>query len=1186
LFLKFIELQGFKSFPDKTRLTFDKGITAIVGPNGSGKSNLSDSIRWVLGEQSGKSLRGGKMEDVIFGGSAQRKAMGFAQVSLGLDNSDGRIPDVGNELVVSRKYFRSGDSEYLINGKRVRLQDIRETFFDTGLSRNGYSIIEQGRIAAIVSAKSKERRQLFEEASGIAKYRYRKEEAQKKLEAAEDNLSRLRDILDELESRVEPLREQSEKAKKFLELQKERRSLEITLYCDTIERSSKAVNEQEEKLEIASIDYDKAQQEQDDIDEGIEREFERNREISAIVDDNNGKINGITEQLASLEAEKTVRSNEKIRAQTTVQSLENELKTVGDEQDSSDRRRRELNDRMTALTEKSEQIDGELAEIRRLVDELDDMRTRKDVRHGELSAQLMKLTAEQTDLKLSVGSFTAELGQLSARLDAIRAMLPAAEKSVEDGREKNKRLKKELEDNTDELTGNNNQKNGYNLKLASKTEQLENIDARDGQIRSQIDELRHRAHALEETEKSMDGFYPSVKRVMEAGTRRELRGIVGTVAQLISIKSGCEVAIETALGTAIQNIVVENERSAKDAIYFLKKTKAGRATFMPLDTVKGSRFDDEQVLKSDGTVGLASRLVSCDARYESIISGLLGRIIVAEDLDAAANIARACKYRYRVVTLDGQVVNAGGSFTGGFSSRSAGVFSRRSEIERLNSQADELERELLSHSGERKELADEINTLRAELTVIGSEEIKLGVEKIRIETEMTAADNELSGAISTHENMKREADEIEKSIKSRTDGIEQSGKRLDEIAVQIADIESSEDMRDDTELADRRSALSERLTTVRIGKMETQKDIEGVEQSLAELAERQSEKLSRRQAIDDEIKSLNELCLRIDEEQKLSQVKAEELTEQREALRRGTEAVIAERFEHEKEVARLRESQRQTIARKEELGREKARLEERRDMLRRDFDQAVAKLWEDYELTRNEAVRQCVEFTSVSALRQNVASLRGKIRALGSVNVGAIDEYAEVSQRYEFLSEQVNDVDSSKKQLLDMIKSVTAEMRTIFTDSFAQIADNFSRAFADMFGGGTARISLSEDEDVLESGIEIDVQPPGKIINNLAALSGGEQALVAIALYFAILAVNPSPFCVLDEIDSALDDVNVDRFARYMSHLTDNTQVLAITHRRGSMEVADTLWGVTMQEEGVSKLLKLTVSEAKLVVGN
>lgn len=1184
--LKYIEIHGFKSFPDKTRITFQKGYTGIVGPNGSGKSNISDAVRWVLGEQSSKSLRGDKMEDVIFAGAELRKPMGFAQVSLCLDNSDGRIADVGDELVVSRRYYRSGDSDYLINGSSVRLRDVREMFMDTGLGRDGYSIIGQNRITEIVASKPRDRREIFEEASGIAKYRFRKNEAAGRLAAAEDNLSRLRDILDELEARIGPLTQQSEKAKRFLELSEQRKSLEITLYCDTIERSRESLREQKDKIDIAANDYREIQRLIDESSQKIEDLYDDNRRRNLEIEGLNSEIEDLNRRAGEADSDSAVALNDIAHALERIEALKEEADALGgsgaQRLEEISRREGELRNCVRAQRTLEAEVEALEAELAVLVRDSEDC----DRAHREALERLAAVQARLTDIRVETASARAEISASAGRERAVGEQLPELKSRLGDAEAERVELSDELERIDDEIAAVTNRKNGFELKLGSRQAKYDDAKQKQRALSARVSETENRINVLRDMERTMDGYLPSVRRVSQAAAERRLRGIVGTVASVITVRGGCELAVETALGAAAQNIIVENERAAKDAIAFLKQSRAGRATFLPLDTIKPSRFDMRERLSDEGVVGLASELVTSDARFADIVSSLLGRTVITDDINTASAVAKRMGYRYRAVTLDGQVINAGGSYTGGYSSRQAGFFSRRTEIEKLEGELAAAKKSADEASEVLDGLKRELSALDAEITAADSDLANLSGDRIRTEGELgraAAGIASLEDAVSASE---AELERISSDRRAREELIradEEEALRLSNEEKRLEE-EASRGESGAKELLERRGELSDRLADRRIALAERRKDNENRSMQIDNLRAQGDDAGKRAELIKETIAETQRSA---DDKRALSEsfrAAAAALRETAEEKRRAIESAAAVREQTEKQAVELRREQDGLIEKRQQLASEQARLEERRESLQKEYQSAEAKLWEEYELTKEEAAEKCVSFSSVSELRTQVAGLRNRIRALGAVNVAAIDELKEVSERYGFMKTQVDDVERSRDELLKLISGLEGEMKEIFTRSFNEINARFVDVFSELFGGGSAKLYLTDEEDILESGIEIDAQPPGKVIKNLASLSGGEQSLLAIAIYFAILAVNPSPFCILDEIDSALDDNNVVRFAGYLQNVCDNTQIIAITHRRGTMEGAGVLYGVTMQEEGVSKLLKLNVDEARLVI--
>ena len=1175
---KELEVQGFKSFPDKVKITFDAGVTGVVGPNGSGKSNLSDAVRWVLGETSSRQLRAaGKMEDVIFGGTRRRSAMGFASVRLTLDNTGHTLDVDADEVTIGRKYYRSGDSEYTINGQVCRLRDVYELLLDTGIGRDGYSVIGQGRIAEIVAAKSSERREIFEEACGIAKYRYRKTEAERRLAAAGENLERLRDILGELESRVGPLEKESAKAQKFLELSEQRKTLEVTLWTDSVHRARDTVRQQVRDYETAQADYERFDGEAKAAEQEAEEIRMQAQQLTIAVERLNGDIRSITEQISGSDSRIAVLENDILRNEESIASLRSEIEAGeqdGAEADAALQRHRAVAAKMEAEGEKlAAEIDALNAELTKLADASNASGARKDT----LRAEITDLTAKRTEAQ--VAQAAAEAAEETAR-----QRLPALEQAVQEGTDQWETARQDLTDTIryrEMLTENEKQlanvRSGLELKLKNRKAALDEADTAEQRLGRELDAARQRLSVLRELEKNMDGYQNSVKAVMRAAGARRLRGIIGPVSAILKVEPGCEVAVETALGAALQNIVVENEAAAKAAIALLRSDNAGRATFLPLDTVQPGVFRG----RLSGTARLASSLVQADARYDNIVSNLLGRIIVVEDINEASRVARDNGFRSRVVTMDGQVINAGGSFTGGSVQRSAGLFTRKQEMEELRIRAAKLQKDCLAAQEKTDQCKEQVDALQAELTATASEQITAANDRVRAEAEQKRLEAAAAQLETARNARRQEIDTLQAALADSRAKAEDAAKLQAELTAKIdrRTAEMSRIAEGDDSFLTQQNALAQDLSAKRLEQVTRQKDAELAYSQIAALEQRARDAAARRTSLEESVAALaarSDACRA--EIADIQQTRADSQTTiaQKEAeIREATQKRLARQQAETETLARARTA----ADSREEMSREMARLAERKAAAESEYDQTVAKLWDEYQLSVSQAEALCVEFDSLPALRAQVADLRGKIRALGSVNVSAIEEYKEVKARYDALVTQVTDVEESRNELSRMISKLSAQMREIFTDSFRAINENFGRVFAELFGGGEASLMLEDESNVLSSGIGIRVAPPGKVIKNLEALSGGEQALVAISIYFAILAVNPAPFCILDEIEAALDDANVVRFAQYLRRVSDKTQFIVITHRRGTMEAANVLYGVTMQEDGVSKLLKLDLEQ-------
>ena len=1176
--LKELEIQGFKSFPDKVRITFGRGVTGVVGPNGSGKSNLSDAIRWVLGETSSRQLRSaGKMEDVIFGGTRRRGAMGYASVRLTLDNTDHTLDLDAPEVTIGRRYYRSGDSEYTINGQACRLKDVYELLLDTGIGRDGYSIIGQGRIAEIVAAKGSERREIFEEACGIAKYRYRRTEAEHSLAAAQANLERLRDILGELESRVGPLAREAEKAKAYLELASRRKGLEVTLWVESIRAARAAMQQLQRDYETAQAAFERW----DSQDKASQQEAEEIRmqaqRLTVEIERLNGDIRSITEQISGSDSRIAVLENDRAHARQSAESLRAELAAgqTGREAAAAGLERqkaeaRELDRRAEALAAEAGGLEQQLAGLQSRTDAA-------SARQAALRARLTDVTGRETAARV-------EEAAARAAAESARGRLPEAQAAARAEQDRLAGLQENLADTgkyLDMLAGSEKQlanvRAGLALKLNSRKKALAAASEAEQELARARDAAAQRLNVLQELEKNMEGYQHSVRAVMQAAAGGRLQGVAGPVSSILTVEAGCELAVETALGAALQNIVVENEAAAKAGIALLRRENAGRATFLPLDTVQPGLFRGELPLQAR----LASSLVRAEERYRNIVSYLLGRIVVVEDIHAAARVARELHYRNRVVTMDGQVVNAGGSFTGGSVQRSAGLFTRRQEIRELQDKIAGLARDCTAARLRTAQCKSQADAVAAELTAAEGEERTAAGDRVRAEAEGRRLEQAVrqaeeaarqrsaeAGALASEAG--RQAEAAEKAAEARAALEAEAGA----LTAELARLTEGGDS-----FAARQAELADALAQKRMDQLACQKDAELCRSRIADWEQRLADAGAHQDSLAAAIRDLEARdgeILRAIQEVKDQTRRSRDAVREKEA---AIQAAAGRRMERQAAETKAQAAARAAAENREDASREMARLSERKSAAEGEYDQLAAKLWDEYQLTPTEAAKFCVEYASLAALRAQVAEVRGKMRALGSVNVGAVEEYQEVRGRYESLKAQVEDVEESRDRLVRMIGELNGQMRDIFRRNFAAINGHFGRVFAELFGGGEASLALEDENDVLNSGIEIRVSPPGKVIKNLEALSGGERALVAISIYFAILAVNPSPFCILDEIEAALDDANVVRFAQYLRRISGKTQFIVITHRRGTMEAADILYGVTMQEDGISKLLRLDLEQ-------
>ena len=1181
MYLKALEIQGFKSFPDKTVLTFEHGITGVVGPNGSGKSNISDAVRWVLGEKSTKQLRGAKMEDVIFSGTATRRPQGFAEVTLRLDNSDHALNNPENEVSVTRRYYRSGDSAYLINGKTVRLRDVDELFMDTGLGRDGYSMVSQGKIDDLVSVKSENRREMFEEAAGISHYRYRRADAIKRLTQTEENLVRLRDIVAELKSRVGPLEKQSIKAQQFLLLAAERKELQIGLWLNTLERSARVIREQANKLDIARAQYDEVCAALEALSEAMDTAAQQIRDANVGIEQLRAKNAAIEEEAAALEAqaavfEASVSHNNETAARIDAEiALQKQGMADADTEKAGVQARIDELDALisgvrTSLTALAEQMAGLKSEDEAYSDE-----------YNRKNADLAAMAADISELKIDLSASNSAVEEINKRIAEINEAVAARGETAAGLEERRAQEEQTLEAAQSGLASLMNMRSGAALKLKKNEEKLaekkEAFEAKKLELLS----MQQRLKFLEDTEKNMEGYQGSVKAVMREKSHGTLRGIRGTVFQLITVPEEYTTAVETALGPAVQNIVTETDTDAKRAINTLKNLGAGRATFLPMNAVKGRVLEEKGLEDMFGFVGVASDLISFDPEYENVITSLLGRTAVCEDLDTGLVIAKKYGYRFKIVTLDGQVINAGGSMTGGSKINSAGFFTRKSEADKLAKQIESASRALEIMSQDVKSAAEAVSSATAQFEGINAEIMQGAETKTNAESALTLTRSMLDENRQATAALQAEKNACEKRIADTKASTAAAGQRLKTLETEKTAAEEALSALSGghDEMLQRREAINAQMSELNLT-------------VVAYMQERQA-KLTSVSDFEKRKQGFSDRCAELNAEKEALQVKNGELLEQRDTAAGAAEGLraqsrenvsaigklIAEREQAEKAQTDARDEEKRAQENKEKLAAESVRLEERKASLEREAEETERKLFEEYGLTRREAEGLVAPIESITAAQKRLSELKGQIKALGNVNVAAIDEFKEVSQRYEFLSGQVDDVEKSKRELEKMIEELTQQMSELFLDRFNAINGYFRQTFTELFSGGAAELYLEDENDILECGIGIRAQPPGKNVKNITLLSGGEKGLTAVALLFAILKVRPAPFCIFDEVEAALDDVNVLRYAQYVRMMTVNTQFILITHRRGTMEEADILYGVTMQEKGVSKLLELNTAQ-------
>ncbi|MDK2802601.1 MAG: chromosome segregation protein SMC [Oscillospiraceae bacterium] len=1186
MLLKSLEVYGFKSFANRTKLTFNIGLTAVIGPNGSGKSNISDSIRWVLGEQSSKSLRGGKMEDVIFSGSKNRKAIGYAEVSLEFDNKDRTLSVDSDQVVITRKYYRSSESEYKINGENVRLKDIHELLMDTGIGREGYSIIGQGKISEIVSAKSDERREIFEEASGITKFRYKKNEAEKKLYQAEENMIRLMDILNELECRVKPLRKQSEKAKEYLALFEKKKKIDISIWIYQLNEDKKNIDIQDDKIIIANDNYRDIVIELESIEEKINNKQLSIQNIFLNSEKQRMEKSKLEENLSSSRSNLAVLKNENKHSLEILDKLKNTL-------DDTINLNKKLEKTYFNKNIETERYKSDLLKIIELVE--------KEKKYNqELSVQLNQnniLTNKHNDIlndiSIKKSKYDISIENSLYIIDEIEDKINNLKTNIDFLEIENNSLCKEKE-NLDKIIFK--LEKNISILVKEKTlidSRLKNMDKNRDDLRNKFNEYnistesnRQKLDLLENYESNFEGYNYSVKYVMGEVKKNKDIEIYGTISQIIEVDNIYSLAIETSLGGSLQNIVVDNDCSAKLIIEELKSNKMGRVTILPISTIKPRKFIQENLDLMDGYIGVGSDLIINEKIYDNIIKNLLGNVAIVKNLEVGYKIASKYGYSFKIVTLDGQVINFGGSFTGGSSNIKRSFLGRKNEIISLK-------KVLIGSEKKHNFYIKEISLLEDNISIDKNKRIdnqnilenlleEINIKKLdnnKIQNKIQNNTEHIQDSIDKLKNSEKRYKDNDYNIKKIKDDLlnleEIKNKNINSIKFLLDQIKTNTNMY---------NSSVKKLNEYSFKKMSLEKDISVLQESMIEISENinnnNNNKLSihiENQEIENKfiyikksivenienINNLNDKILKIDDNIKISLEKKEVL---------------------EKELFKDINSQKTINLSKEGISREIIRLEEHRENIKKEYNNIISLMWDEYEITQSEGLNIECNIKNINILKKNLVDIKASIKKLGHVNIDSIEEYKEVSDRYNFLKGQIDDIEKSKKELFIIIDEVISKMKEIFQENFNKINSHFMEIFISLFGGGSGELRLIDPNNVLESGIEIYVQPPGKIIKNLVSLSGGEQSLVAICIYFAILKVKPSPFCVLDEIEAALDDANVCRYAQYLKNMSNSTQFIAITHRRGTMEEADILYGVTMQQEGVSCLLELDIKKIESIL--
>ncbi len=1187
MYLKSLEVQGFKSFPDKTLIRFGNDITAIVGPNGSGKSNISDAILWVMGEQSTKTLRGAKMEDVIFGGTQKRAAVGFAEATLTLDNADRALGYDADEVMVTRRYYRSGDSEYYINRQSARLRDIHELFMDTGLGREGYSNIGQGRIDEILSRKSSDRREIFEEAAGISKYRHRKEETERKLQNTEENLLRIGVKVSELVLQVEPLRIQSEKANKYLMLKEELQGIEVAVWMDKLEKLSQDAKKAEEDFVSASF---VRQQAHDDL----ENLYASTEALGQELHSHSEEVENLRVQVSMLEG-----THQQLDGQIAVleagirNSQENIRRNQEDMQGQADRSLG-ISTQMEQTQSRIDKIADELAQKNTDAENLGELLNQMAADAQGITRQFMLLRTNEVKLTADLASREADLRGMETGMQESNSRAEILQADISSGQERMTQAQKALSDSqtelkkaNEEITVLNNAIAGYTLRQETRTRRAEEMAEKVQTLTRTLDSVKAKTRVFQAMEKDYEGYHKSVRAVMQASDKGALRNIHGPVSQLIRTEDEYTVAIEIALGNAMQQIVVGNEQDGKAAIAYLSHTGGGRATFLPLSAIRGRCLEEKGLDSCPGFVGIGSQLVTYDGKYLEIMENLLGRTVITENIDQAISMAKKYGNRFKIVTLDGQVMNAGGSMTGGSTSREAGILSRANELAKLTAQEQELTEKLQKLEEEYTEARRQADQVEFQLTAAREQLAQQEKQALTIEGQVKQHEIWLQAITEAYSAARQEMDALER--RRQLDTQQQSGIR-GQIKVLSEQLDST---RQELNLLEGSQVDAEEQVakiTDRIGNVRTEIAALEAERTTA-LSHIADLRLLAAAAEGDREKKLQDIefirreIVRLQEE--IRQLKSRQ--QENDSLTANARGKMNEALKKysDTEADKSRKETQIQEKNKDLLKMESAcaLLENKKETTAIEERNTIDRLWETYGLTPGTAQEKRGQIESVAAGNRRIAELKRAIGNLGTPNLGAIEEYVRVNERYTYLTGQRDDVLTAKKELEGIIKEITQEMTVIFVTEFAKINEYFEKTFQEMFGGGKGQLILEDPENPLDCGIEIRVQPPGKQLKTITLLSGGEKAFVAIALYFAILKVRPTPFCMLDEIDAALDDRNVERYASYLRTLGQKTQFIVITHRRGTMELADVLYGVTMQEQGVSKLLRLDLQQMEEQLG-
>ena len=1178
MYLKRLEMQGFKSFADKTTLEFMPGITSVIGPNGSGKSNIVDCIKWILGEQSMKELRGGKSSDIIFAGTQSRKSLGYAEASLIFDNSDGALPIEYTEVTVTRKIYRSGETGYYINKVPCRLKDILELFMDTGIGRDGYSIIGQGKIDQILSNKSEDRRNVFEEAAGIVKYKTRKEESEKKLEHTKLNLLRINDILTEIEGNLEPLKQQADKARKFLDLKLELKNIEVGLFVYNIEKYKKDIEKVSEDIEIMTSNCN--------LEEGkLEKLKILKEELKENIDEITNKIESM-QNIGFESQKKQEQLNSDINVyKSKIENNEQNEKRYLDEIEELKRKintsEEEINlklDKKTNLKQNKERFEKELEEKQNELNTILATFSEKELKIEEAKRKLEANTDKKYELEADINAQNTNINNIEKRDKQIDSEISNNISDKDRAKFDKEDIQKEYYEAQKSKTQVEDELSNVRKNKQEKEKKIKEYDIKINNLTQELQLKQSRHKFLVETENEKEGYIRSVKSLLkDCQNIKELgKGMNGALAELIEVPDEYQTAIEMTLGASLQNIVTENEQDAKRLIEHLRKNNLGRASFLPLTSIKGKKLDNIKG-KSNGFIGIASDLINFNKKYEPIILSLLGRTVIVENMDTAIDLAKKNGYSFRIVTLEGDLINPSGAMAGGsVAKKTVNILGRSKEIEKLALQIKKIIEEIENLKKSKQEILDgseEIFRKEKELEdKLKEAEIKYNVELQKqqsIDQYISKIDNTIQKLKNEKETLKIEKDETLKNINTNNESV----KKIEELNLELQDlINKFADSNKDTQK--RVDDLNFDITNLKISVSsfdESENSIEEITKMMKQEIENGKNSIEIKNK---QIENLKNESIELNSKIEESLSKIEEIKNEVENSSSNIEKLKQDRIKANERLTQKENEQAEEFKIIEDLKAQLVKLDVKKNKLDEDLNTQVNALWEEYELTPN-ATGEYQKPENVSVTQKRVNNLHADIRDLGSINVNSIDEYNTLKNRYDFMCEQRLDLENTMAKLNKMIADITITMKEQFKEKFEVINQNFGEVFSELFGGGKATISLEDENNVLECGININVQPPGKKLQNMLLLSGGERAFTAIALLFAILKMNPAPFCVLDEIEAALDDVNVYRYAEFLKKFSMDTQFLLITHRKGTMEAADTVYGVTMEEHGISKLLSI-----------